>query len=148
MESSKLIKVKTYIVSRSVVTFIQLLNIITINQRAFFCHQILLQCVDFFSLGYSPLLCHFCSFFFKSPTLSFSSECSPNRRAFVLPLFLFLFVRLLPELLPRYSGCFILSVVQTYFRTHRHSSHPRPTAPPSTPRFVLCSINQLADPCL
>lgn len=48
-------------------------------------------------------------------------------------------------LLPRYSDCFILSVVRTYFRTHRHSDHPRNPIPPRGP---CCSINQLADPCL
>lgn len=89
MESSKLIKVKTYIVSRSVVAFIQLLNIITINQRAFFCHQILLQCVDFFTLGYSPLLRHFCSFFSNHLPSPSPQNAPPTVELLFCPFFSF-----------------------------------------------------------
>lgn len=86
------------------------------------------------------------------PLLPFSSQCSPNRRAFVLPLFLFLFGRLLPVLsvlLPRYSGLrFILSVVQTYFQTHRHSNRPprSSTRPRAPPRRASCSVPLINSP--
>ena len=163
-------KVKTqdlYIVQQHLYT--SLLNVIAINQRGIFRHQTRFYNASSrlppFSFSFRlPPSATFALFFQityppPSSTPFFSAECSPNRRAFVLPLFLFLFASAvtgaLSVLLPRYSGALSASYFLSSRPTFGLIAIPTvlvlPPPPSSAPlRRASCSvplINSLI-PCL